>query len=69
MRGGSIRWLVFQKEGQIVAGSLLYDNLVIYQGILHRVRHQVKEAGVVAATTRTNKRRKTQLSNYLLLTD
>ena len=33
MRGGSIRWLVFQKEGQIVAESLLYDNLVMYQGI------------------------------------
>ena len=56
MRGGSIRWLVFQKEGQIVAGGLLYDNLVIYQGILHLVRHKGKEASklVVVATTRTN---------------
>ena len=56
MRGGSIRRLVFQKEGQILAGSLLYDNLVIYQGILHLVRHKGKEASklVVVATTRTN---------------
>ena len=56
MRGGSTRWLVSQKEGKIVAGSLLYDNLVIYQGILHRVRHKGKEASklVVAATTRAN---------------
>ena len=44
MRGGSIRWLVFEKEGQIVVESLLYDNLVIYQGILYRVRHKGKEA-------------------------
>ena len=56
MRGGSIRWLVFQKEGQIVVESLLHDNLVIYEGILHRVRHEGKEASklVVVATTRTN---------------
>ena len=56
MSCGSTRWLVFQKERQIVAGSLLYDNLVIYQGIMHRVRHKGKEASklVVVATTRTN---------------